>query len=179
MEKAQVSLGNPSIFALCAFGFSLLALGVELTIAKQAVGAALYGLLFAGVLEFIAGMILIVKNESYLGNIVTIFGGWLLGYYMLLTQGRALGIYNEIAAGTYILCLLPPIVFLAIPAFKWRKYVLIGAFVALFALVLTLGIGVILANHGWLYFAGAMAYVSMFFIFWLALKNVMELLHQN
>lgn len=89
MEKAQVSLGNPSIFALCAFGFSLLALGVELTIAKQAVGAALYGLLFAGVLEFIAGMILIVKNESYLGNIVTIFGGWLLGYYMLLTQGRA------------------------------------------------------------------------------------------
>jgi succinate-acetate transporter protein len=172
-------IGNPSIFALCAFGFSLLMLGVELTFVHSAAGAAAYGVLFAGVLEFVAGMWLLAKGESYLSSIVTLFGGWLLGYFFYLTHGRGLGLVSPGGTAAYLLALLPPIVFLAIPAFKWRRGVLAAAFVSLFLLVLALGLSVALASEALKHAAGAMAFASMFFIWWLAVRNVMELLHER
>ena len=174
-------IGNPNIFALCAFGFSLLMLGVELTFAHAAAGAAIYAVLFAGALELIAGMWLLArgkKGDSYLASIVTLFGAWLLGYYMYMTQGRALGMFNPVGAAAYILALLPPIAFLAIPAIKWRRGVLTAAFASLFLLVLFLGLGVLRGSHSLLLVAGAFAYGSMFFIWWLAVRNVLELLHE-
>ncbi len=178
-EAQPIRIGNPNVFALCAFGFSLLLLGVELTFAHAAAGGALYGVLFAGALEFIAGMWLLAKNESYLASIVTLFGGWLLGYYMYMTQGRALGMYNPAGAAAYVLGLLPPIAFLAIPAFKGRKGVLSAAFVSLFLLVLALGLSAALGSEPLKLGAGVMAFASMFFIWWLAVRNVMELLHER
>jgi succinate-acetate transporter protein len=176
----QVSrIGNPNVFALCAFGFSLLLLGVELTFAHAAAGGALYGVLFAGALEFIAGMWLLAKGESYLSSIVTLFGAWLLGYFLYMTHGRGLGLFNPAGAAAYILALLPPIAFLAIPAFKWRRGVLSAAFVSLFLLVLALGLSVMLASAPLKYAAGVLAFASMFFIWWLAVRNVLELLHEH
>jgi succinate-acetate transporter protein len=176
----QVSrIGNPNVFALCAFGFSLLLLGVELTFAHAAAGGALYGVLFAGALEFIAGMWLLAKGESYLSSIVTLFGAWLLGYFLYMTHGRGLGLFNPAGAAAYILALLPPIAFLAIPAFKWRRGVLSAAFVSLFLLVLVLGLSVMLASAPLKYAAGVLAFASMFFIWWLAVRNVLELLHEH
>jgi succinate-acetate transporter protein len=176
----QVSrIGNPNVFALCAFGFSLLLLGVELTFAHAAAGGALYGVLFAGALEFIAGMWLLAKGESYLSSIVTLFGAWLLGYFLYMTHGRGLGLFNPAGAAAYILALLPPIAFLAIPALKWRRGVLSAAFVSLFLLVLALGLSVMLASAPLKYAAGVLAFASMFFIWWLAVRNVLELLHEH
>lgn len=177
--RQAVRIGNPNVFALCAFGFSLLMLGVELTFVHAAAGAAAYGVLFAGVLEFVAGMWLLARGESYLSSIVTLFGAWLLGYFLYLTQGRTLGLVSPAGTATYLLALLPPIAFLAIPAFKWRRGVLSAAFVSLFLLVLALGLSVALASAALKYAAGAMAFASMFFIWWLAVRNVLELLHEH
>lgn len=174
-EKTQVNIGDAGLFALLAFGFSLLALGIALTVSHEALGAATYGLLYAGALEFIGGLFLIVRGDTYIGSIVAVFGGWLLGYFMLLTQGRALNLFNEVTAATYVLCLEPPIILMAIPAIKARHGVVIGAFVGLFLLILALGINDILHSTGLRFFAGAMSYISAFFIWWLALRDIMKL----
>lgn len=172
-------IGNPNVFALCAFGFSLLMLGVELTFAHAAAGAAAYGVLFAGALELIAGMWLLAKGESYLASIVTLFGAWLLGYFLYLTHGGGLGLVNPAGTAAYLLALLPPIAFLAIPAFKWRRGVLSAAFVSLFLLVLALGLSAALGSAPLKLAAGLLAFVAMFFIWWLAVRNVLELLHEG
>lgn len=172
MEKSQY--GNPNIFALGAFGFSLAMLGVEMTFAHEAAGGALYGVLFAGVLEFIGGMWLIAKGDSYLASIVALFGGWLIGFYMLMSQGRVLKVFNPVSVAWYMFCLLPPIVLLAIPAFKTKKVPLMGAFIGLLLLVFALGMGNIMgpAGKSTLVFAGYMSFVSMFFIWWLMAENI-------
>jgi succinate-acetate transporter protein len=77
--RRALRIGNPNVFALCAFGFSLLLLAVELTFAHAAAGGALYGVLFAGALELVAGVWLLAKNESDLSSIVTLLGASLLG----------------------------------------------------------------------------------------------------
>ena len=179
MEASR--FGNPSIFALGAFGFSLAMLGIELTIDHAAAGGAMYAVLFAGVLEFVAGMWLIAKGESYFASILTLFGGWLLGFFLLNTQGKALDLVNPISSAWYMFALLPPVAFLAIPAFKMRQPKLIGAFISLFALVLTLGFGFLLgpatAGKPWMLGAGWCSFASMFFIWWAMYDNVMELIH--
>lgn len=181
MEKSQY--GNPNIFALGAFGFSLAMLGTELMIDHAAAGATMYAVFFAGLLEFIAGMWLIAKGESYLASIVGLFGGWLLGLFLLSTHGKVLGMANPVGNAWYMFWLLPPIVFLAIPAVKMGRIKLICAFVALFALVLALGIGFLLgpaaAGKPWMVIAGGCAFVSMIFIWWLMYDNVMELMHPH
>jgi hypothetical protein len=96
-----------------------------------------------------------------------------------MTQGKGLGMFNAAGAAAYILALLPPIAFLAIPAFVWRRGVLSLAFVALFLLVLALGLSVMLGSEPLKYAAGVMAFASMFFIWWLAIRNVLELLHEH
>ena len=181
MEKSH--LGNPSIFALGAFGFSLAMLGIELTVDHAAAGATMYAVFFAGLLEFIAGMWLIAKGESYLASIVALFGGWLLGFFLLNTQGKVLGIANPVGSAWYMFALLPPIAFLSIPAIMMRKIKLICAFVALFALVFALGLGFLMgpaaAGKPWMFIAGWCSYASMVFIWWLMYDNVMELMHPH
>jgi succinate-acetate transporter protein len=169
--------GNPNIFGLSAFGFSLFLLGMELVVSKTIAGAALYGVLFAGVLEFIAGMWMISKGESYLANILAVFGGWLIGLFFLMTQGKSLGVFNPASFGWYILAIQPPLVMLAVPAFKFGKKMLIGAFVSLFLLVAFLGGGFILGSQGMELFAGIFAFISAFFIWGLLWHNVQELMH--
>lgn len=179
MEESR--FGNPSIFALGAFGFSLAMLGIQLTIDHAAAGGAMYGVLFAGVMEFIAGMWLIARGETYFASILTLFGGWLLGFFLLNTQGTALGLANPVSSAWYMFALLPPIVFLAIPAISMRQPKLIGAFIALFALVLALGFGFLrdpgAAGRPWMLAAGWCAFAAMFFIWWSMYDNVMELVH--
>lgn len=173
----STNFGNPNIFGLSAFGFSLFLLGMELVVSKALAGAALYGVLFAGVLEFIAGMWMISKGESYLANILAVFGGWLIGLFFLMTQGKSLGVFNPAAFGWYILAIEPPLVMLAIPAIKFRKKVLIAAFVSLFILVAFLGGGFILGNQGMEFIAGIFSFISAFFIWWLLWHNIHELMH--
>jgi succinate-acetate transporter protein len=176
-NSITITFGNPNIFGLSAFGFSLFLLGMELVVSKDIAGAALYGVLFAGVLEFIAGMWMISKGESYLSNILSVFGGWLVGLFFLMTQGKSLGVFNPASVGWYILAIEPPLVILAIPAVKFRKGILISAFLSLFVLVAFLGGGFILGNPGMEFIAGIFAFISAVFIWWLLWHNVHELMH--
>jgi succinate-acetate transporter protein len=182
MEK-NLKLGNPNIFALGAFGYSLAMLGTELLIDHAAAGATMYAVLFAGLMELIAGMWLIAKGESYLASIVAFFGGWLIGLFLLSTQGDVLGIANDVGKAWYMFALLPPIALLSIPAFKMRRVKLIGAFIALFVLVLFLGLGFNLgpagAGHSSMVIAGWFAWIAMIFIWWLMYDNIMELFHPH
>jgi hypothetical protein len=181
MEKSQ--FGNPSIFCLGIFGFSLAMIGVELAISHEAGGAAMFSVLAAGILEVICGVWLIAKGESYIASIVALFGGWLLGFFFYNTWGRALGMANPIGNAWYMFALLPPIVLLAVPAFKLRKLKLVGAFVSLFALALILGIGFLLGPRGagapWMTVAGICSFIAAFFIWWLMNDNINELFHPH
>lgn len=182
MSEANVSadrFGNPNIFGLAAFGFSLFLLGMELVVSHDIAGAALYAVFFAGALEFIAGMWMIAKGESYFSSILTVFGMWLIGFFLLMTHGKAIGVYNGMSAGWYMLAIEPPIVMLAIPAFVQRKAVLSAAFVALFILVFALGLGFIQGSSAWLLVAGICAFAASLFIWWLMWHHVHHLISEH
>jgi|GEM_PF-1064561 len=170
--------GNPNMFGLAAFGFSLFLLGMELVVSHEIAGAALYAVFFAGMLEFIAGMWMLAKGESYFATILTVFGMWLLGFFLLMTQGKAIGVFNGMSAGWYMLSIEPPIIMLAIPAFIQRKGVLSAAFVALFLLVLALGLGFMLNSSTWLYGAGLCAFVACICIWSLMWHHVQHLIDE-
>lgn len=179
MSEQQVSIdrfGNPNIFGLAAFGFSLFLLGMELVVSHDIAGAALYAVFFAGVLEFVAGMWMIAKGESYFASILTVFGMWLIGFFLLMTQGKAIGVFNGMSAGWYMLAIEPPLVMLAIPAIVQRKGVLCAAFLALFVLVLALGLGFAQASATWMLVAGISAFAASLFIWWLMWHHVHHLI---
>jgi len=169
--------GNANIFSLSAFGFSLISLGVELVYSREAAGAALYGVLFAAILEIIGGMWNMANGESYLGGIVTTFGGWLLGYYFLMTQGRVLKLFTDISVATYMLGLIPIIIILAIPAIYLKKRILIFTFVALTGVVIFLGLQAITKVSVLGNWAGIFSFLSAIGILWLLAENVLETLH--
>jgi succinate-acetate transporter protein len=171
-----INFGNPNIFGLSAFGFSLFLLGMEMVVSRDIAGGALYGLLLAGILEFLAGMWMIAKGESYLASIMTIFGAWLICFFLLMTHGKTIGAFNGASAGWYMLAMEVPIAMLAIPAFVQKKGVLSAAFICLFALVFALGLGFILASTSWFFVSGICAFASAFFIWWLLWHNIHELL---
>ncbi|MBL4826172.1 MAG: hypothetical protein JKY66_00400 [Spongiibacteraceae bacterium] len=174
--SATNDFGNPNIFGLSAFGFSLFLLGMELVVSRDIAGAALYALLFAGVLELLAGMWMIAKGESYFASILSLFGMWLIGFFLLMTQGRSLGVFNGMSAGWYMLAIVPPVVMLAIPAFIEKKWILSTAFVVLLSLVLALGIGFITNSDTWLFSAGIFAFMAAFFIWWLLWHHIHALI---
>lgn len=170
------SLGNPNIFGLSAFGFSLFLLGMEMVVSRDIAGGALYALLFAGVLEFIAGMFMIIKGESYLASIMTIFGAWLICFFLLMTHGKAIGVFNGASAGWYMLGIIPPVIMLAIPAFIQRNVVLSLAFVCLLALVISLGLGFINNSETYFFISGVSAFAASLFIWWLLWHNIHPLI---
>lgn len=166
MEKNNQS-GDPSAAIFYGFGFGLFCLAVQLLIAPKAAGAALYGVLFAGTVEFFGGVWTIAKGETYFGTVLTTFGGWLLGYYFLMTQGMALQLYNNESVATYMFGILPPLILLTIPTFKMGKMMII-AFVSLVLLVACLGLTPIFGNASLILFAGIFAAVACFALWYFA-----------
>jgi succinate-acetate transporter protein len=174
VKATQIDMGDPGIMGLCAFGFVLFILGYELTVTKAVAGAALYAVFYAGLCEFLAGVMLLVKNQTYTGSIMTVFGAWLLGYFLLMTQGKALGVYNAQSVAIYVLALEFPLVFLAIPAFKMKNIPLSLAFFAIGVLVIALGAGVALGNHTLVFTAGVASFFSCAFIWYIALDHILH-----
>lgn len=134
-------LGNPGVFGLATFGFALSALGFQYLVNHDAAGATLYAILVAAIGETLAGMWAIARGQTYLAGILATFGIWLFGFYMMLTQGQALGVVNPASEGAYVLLLNIPVIYLAIPAFRARWWIIFAAFVALIAMVFFLGFG--------------------------------------
>ena len=85
-------LGNPGVFGLATFGFALSALSFQVLVNPDTAGATLYAILVAALGETIAGMWAIARGNTYVAGILTTFGIWLFGFYMMLTQGEELGL---------------------------------------------------------------------------------------
>jgi succinate-acetate transporter protein len=174
VKKIQIDMGDPGVMGLCAFGFVLFILGYELTVTKAVAGAALYAVFYAGICEFIAGLMLITKGQTYVGTVMGVFGAWLLGYFLLMTQGKAIGVYNAPSVAMYVLALEFPLVFLAIPAFKSKNIPLSLAFFAIGVLVIALGAGVALGNHTLVFTAGVASFASCAFIWYIAVDHILH-----
>lgn len=167
---------KPDIFALLLFGYSLAVLGVELLITHNAVGALVFGIFIAGVAESIGGLWEISRGETLIGTTMATFGLWLVGLFLLETMGRLLGLVSPATMGTYFLVLLVPVAILAIPPFKndlgWEIQ---GAFVTLFLLVLFAGAEFVVGMAILAQIAGILAWVSAFFIWTIAVEDVLEI----
>lgn len=177
--SSGTKFGNPNIFSLSAFSFSLLCLGSLLLFTPQAAGAALYAVLYAAILEIIGGMWNIANGDGYVGGIVTTFGGWLLGYYFLMTQGRALHLFTNASVATYMFALLPPLIVIAIPAFLMKKPLLIYIFLMLGLLVTCLGIQAVTQANFYNLLSGVFSFLAAIGILLLATENVLEVFHEQ
>ncbi len=167
---------NPGIFPLLLFGYSLAVLGVELLVTPAAAGALAFAIFVAAVGETVGGLWELARGETYIGTIVTTFGIWLLGLFLLETLGSVLGLVTPPTLATYFLVLLIPIALLAIPAFKnGMGWPIRGAFVALFLLVVFAGLNFVLANGIFGLVAGVFAWVSALFVWLLAVEDILEI----
>ncbi|WP_266081228.1 GPR1/FUN34/YaaH family transporter [Haladaptatus caseinilyticus] len=164
---------NPGIFPLLLFGYSLAVLGAELLIAHEAAGALVFAIFIAAIGESIGGLWEISQGKTYLGSVVTTFGIWLFGLFMLETVGQVLGLVTSQALATYFLVLLVPIILLGYPAFKnqlgWQIQ---GAFVFLFLLVLFAGVNFIITSSVLNLAAGTSAWLAAICIWLLAAEDI-------
>jgi len=197
-------IGEPLPVAFALFGFALAIFGVRFydvsasTLASGPVTVGLnYALLVAGIGESIAGIISIVRGSVYSGYIVTAFGLWLIGFFLMATTGVKAAAFTTDAFAWYALMLLVPVVILAVPAFVKHEIVLSFAFVALAALLLLFGLGYhdvyttatsaapvkdfstavdLLKVSAWCSFAGA---VAIWWLFAQAVYRITGVLHQG
>lgn len=170
-ESMAKQLGNPGVFGLATFGFALAALSFQVLLNPEAAGATLYAILVAALGETIAGMWAIARGNTYIAGVLTTFGIWLFGFYMLRTQGEELGLVNPASEGAYVLLLNIPVIYLAIPAFRGRMWVLSAAFAALIAMLFFLGFGYYFENEMLRTGAGVLALIAAIPIFYLSYEE--------
>jgi succinate-acetate transporter protein len=133
--------GNASIFGLSTFGFALAMLGFWLLLRNQLIGALIFALLVAAIGETVAGLYEIVRGQTYVASVLTTFGIWLVGCYLLLTVAIGIHLVTDQSIGLFILLLHIPVAYLAVPAFVSRRIPLVAAFVFLFILLMLAGLG--------------------------------------
>lgn len=141
-------MADPTPVALALFAFALAVYGIRFvsvdaaTLAAGPTTIALnYAVLVAGIAETVAGLLAVVRGIAYPGYVTMIFGIWLLGFYLLITSGAANKEFTPDALAWYVLILVIPVAILAVPAFVHRNVPFMIAFVALLALLISLGLG--------------------------------------
>lgn len=100
-----------------------------------------YAVLIAGIGEIFAGVLGLIRGIAYPAYVTTIFGIWLIGFYLLVTSGAESKAFTPDALAWYVLVLIVPVAILAVPAIVHRNYPFTIAFVALFGLLILLGLG--------------------------------------
>lgn len=166
--------GNPGVFGLATFGFALAALSFQVLVNPDTAGATLYAILVAAIGETIAGMWAIARGNTYVAGILTTFGIWLFGFYMMLTQGEELGVLNPASEGAYVLLLIIPVVYLGIIAFRARLVLFSAAFIALIAMLFFLGFGYYFENEVLRTVSGVLALIAAIPIFYLSYEEAAE-----
>lgn len=174
VERMDRQFGNPGVFGLATFGLALSALAFQVLVSDAAAAATLYLILVAAIGETIAGMWAIARGNTYVAGILTTFGIWLFGFYMMRTQGEELGIVTPQAEGAYTLLLIIPVVYLGIIAFRARLAVFSVAFVALIAMLVFLGIGYYFESGISRTIAGILALIAAIPIFYLSYEEAAE-----
>jgi uncharacterized protein len=141
------SWSDPTPIALGLFAFALgiyfirfVSVDASTVAAGPATEALNYAALVGGLAEVIAGLFGIVRGNGYPAYVMSTFGIWLLGFFFLATQGAESKAFTADAFAWYVLVLVVPVAILAVPSFVHRQVAFSVAFVALIALLLTLGI---------------------------------------
>src|SRR5215472_15073161 len=141
-------MGDPMPVAYGLFAFALAVYGIRFasvsaaTLSAGPTTVALnYAVLVAGIAETVAGIIAVLKGNAYPGYVTSIFGIWLIGFYLLITSGAASKEFTPDALAWYVLVLIVPVAILAVPAAIHREVAFTVAFVALIVLLLLLGLG--------------------------------------
>src|SRR4029079_2613723 len=137
--------------SLCACAVSRVALAVcgvpfwnvsAFTVAAAPTTIALdYAILVAAIAETLVGVLAVIRGLAYRGYVTTIFGIWLLGFYLLITSGAANKAFTPDALAWYVLVLVVPVALLAVPSIVHRNIPFIIACVAILVLLLLLGLG--------------------------------------
>lgn len=173
-RMASRQFGNPGVFGLATFGLALSALSFQVLVSPEAAAATLYLILVASIGEVIAGMWAIARGNTYVAGILTTFGLWLFGFYMMRTQGEELGLVTHAAEGAYVLLLLIPAIYLGLIAFRARLLVFSIAFVALIALLVFLGLGYYFENELLTMIGAAFSLIAAIPIFYLSYEEAAE-----
>ena len=176
-----MKLGNPGIFTLLGFGFSVAVLGIQQLLPyPELLGAAIYAVMVGAIAEFIGGMWCFARNETYIGSVVATFGAWLLGYFLLVTQGIPLKVFHPLSSALFCFVLIPPVIMLTMPAIKLRITALKWAFIFLTGLLLFLGLAnlpiagaVVFQKVG-----GVFALLSAVILWKMAWKAIQDMTHE-
>ncbi|MFB6109431.1 MAG: hypothetical protein ABEJ60_00955 [Halodesulfurarchaeum sp.] len=165
----------PGVFALLLFGFALAALGAEHLISSAAHGAVVFGILIAAIGEVVGGLWEIKLGENYTGNLVTVFGTWLIGLFMLEFVGPSMGLITPMTIAVYFMALVPPIVMFWIPVFPDAPWNIHGAFATLMGLVLVSSIAQFVSMPSLGYLTGILAWGAAFCIWSMAWEDLQDL----
>lgn len=143
-------IGNPMPIALGLLAFQLILFGVEwigtgkTTFGASGVAAAnTYAIIVAAAAQFVAGIICFFRGEGYRGQIATMFGLWLVGFYLLARDESA----PPLSAAWFLFALTVPLTVILIPAILHRIWAFIVAFGAIIAMCFVAGAGFVSANH--------------------------------
>jgi hypothetical protein len=128
-------------FALAVYGIRFASVSATTLSAGPATVGLNYAVLIAGIGETIAGILGVIRGNSYPGYVTSVFGIWLIGFYLLITSGPDQKTFTPDALAWYVLVLVVPVAIMAVPAIMHREFPFIIAFVALIALLLLLGLG--------------------------------------
>jgi hypothetical protein len=144
----QMAMSDPLPIALGLFAFALAMYGVrfvavgDATLKAGSTSVALdYALLVGGIAEVLGGVLAIIKGLGYPAYVVTIFGVWLIGFYLLTTSGAANAAFTPDAVAYYLFILVVPVAIMAVPAVVHRNIPFVVAFVAIIALLIVGGLG--------------------------------------
>jgi hypothetical protein len=145
---ASPVMADPTPVAFALFAFALAVYGIRFasvsatTVAAAPTTVALdYAILVAGVAETVVGVLAVIRGIAYRGYVTTIFGIWLLGFYLLITSGAQNKEFTPDALAWYVLVLIVPVALLAVPSIVHRNIPFIVAFVAILGVLLLLGLG--------------------------------------
>ena len=138
---------DPSPAAFAVFAFALAVYGVrfvgvsDATLSAGSATVALnYAVLAAAIANITCGILALVRGLAYPGYTMTIFGTWLVGFYLVITAGGQAA-FTPDAVAWYVLFLEAPVLVLAVPAFLHRDLLMSVAFFALAVLLILLGLG--------------------------------------
>jgi GPR1/FUN34/yaaH family len=128
-------------FALAVYGIRFISVDATTLAAGPTTVALNYAVLIAGIAEVLAGVLGLIKGIAYPAYVTSIFGIWLIGFYLLVTSGAENKAFTPNALAWYVLAVIVPVAILAVPAIVHRNYPFTVAFVALIGLLLLLGLG--------------------------------------
>jgi succinate-acetate transporter protein len=143
-------MADPMPIAFALFAFALASYFVRfvdvgpatLSAGPETIGLD-YAVLAGAIAEVLAGILGIIRGMGYPAYVVSTFGIWLLGFYLLITSGADNKEFTPNALACFCLLLIVPVAILAVPSFApaHRNIPFAVAFIALIGLLLFLGLG--------------------------------------